>query len=144
MSSNPDVFFFRTEDIKVGDIVEMDAESRFAGRPFQVIKVNKTTFDVKGEDGTMVRADRLMVCPSDKPFTPVADDEVITLGSIVTFKRDTRVGQKIVGTSVMFAVLKLNGDKISIARLGGEEGKYLNVAKTSVAVVPLAQIARTS
>ena len=127
---------------RVHDLVGLDG-NKYAGRTFEVIKVNQVTYLLRPLDGGLnVKASKELVTdpPNTQPGRHVIIEDVpieqhLVAGTIV---RINGLGSKPAGglkNGGLGVVLVDKGDRINVAKLGGFEDRYGRLPRRMITVV---------
>ena len=124
---------------QAGDRVIIDpvvANKDMKGRVFEVVRRLKVNYDVKPLDGVgpLVRAqpEVLLPAPAELLAKPIVAVAPLSTGSTVRVKRARNIDPK-----RLFVVLANGAAKVKIAELGGEDGRYWNVARSALEKVTI-------
>lgn len=130
----------------VGQIVEIPVGSgvgaKHEGKPLRITKINPTTLQVEDEHGALARGAHHLYAPTTKSFVPVAVDQRIDVGVVVTMKPSRSWG---FAPDRLFVVIKADGgDRVNVVALGGDGGRYWRVPVSDLTVVPIGEITRNA
>jgi len=113
------------------------ASARWAGQVGTVTKVNTTTVGVTLIDGRSVRIDPYMLKPYEgEVIAPSALPEHLPCGAVVRFVEPSGAAR----FPGLYVVIRDNGDKTKVARLGGENDRFVTSPRSALAKVEVAEI----
>ncbi len=120
---------------KVGDVVGV-SDPKFPGR-WTVVKVNPTTYKLE-QPGRRLTAHHAFVTDAPAESETVDIPEPFSPGEIVRARRSQRMGDH------LYVVLQDRLDKVKVARLGGDAGRYWTVPAGVLDRVDPATVLKTS
>jgi hypothetical protein len=136
MNDTARVPYTEVDFVNVGDIVEMKHPAH-AGEVYKVVGFGRTKVTIEAEDGTRYKIAEAGVRKTERPFTSTAPTApTVWPGTVVEMNPGVKVSGAGDLTGRRFVVLALPRDgKVRLARLGGDNGRYMLVADHAIKVV---------
>jgi hypothetical protein len=136
MNDTTRVPYAEVDFVNVGDIVEMKHPAH-AGEIYKVVGFGRTKVTIEAEDGTRYKIAEAGVRKTEKAFTSTAPTApTVWPGTVVEIRPGVKIGGVGGLTGQRFVVLALpSNGKVRLARLGGDNGRYLLMADHAIKIV---------
>jgi hypothetical protein len=119
------------------EIVELlSPDPRYPANVFRVVKVARTKCTIEQQDGARWVIDLRGVRKTDREFVSTAPSSPrVYLGTVVRIT-DAAVARKLkTTTETLFVVFKHGNSTVNVARLGGDNDRYLRLRDNVIEVV---------